>query len=358
MSGLFGSSASATATNTVGDLKQDVQLNNGPEDTISDVAFNPTPTDPKDFLAVSSWDKKVRIYEILGNGQGEGRHLYEHDGPVFSCDFFKDGQKVVSGGADKQAKVCDLATGQTVQVAQHDAPVRAVRYFEANGQPMVVTGSWDKTIRYWDLRQSTPAATVACQERVYTMDVRNNLLVVGTADRYINVINLAEPTKFYKTIQSPLKWQTRVVSCFTDASGFAIGSIEGRCAIQYVEDKDSSLNFSFKCHRDPTQGNVTNVHAVNDISFHPQHGTFSTAGSDGTFHFWDKDAKHRLKGYPNVGGSITATTFNKTGTIFAYAVGYDWSKGYQGNNPQYPNKVMLHPVQADECKPRPAVKKR
>ena len=30
-----------------------------------------------------------------------------------------------------------------------------------------------------------------------------------------------------------------VVSCFTDSSGFAIGSIEGRCAIQYVEDKDS-----------------------------------------------------------------------------------------------------------------------
>lgn len=132
-----------------------------------------------------------------------------------------------------------MATGQTVQVAQHEAPVRCVRYFEANGTPMVVTGSWDKTIKYWDLRQSSPAASVTCQERVYTMDVRNNLLVVGTADRYINVINLADPGKFYKTLQSPLKWQTRVVSSFTDSAGFAIGSIEGRCAIQYVDDKDS-----------------------------------------------------------------------------------------------------------------------
>ena len=69
--------------------------------------------------------------------------------------------------------------------------------------------------------------------------MKKNLLVVGTADRYINVINLTEPQKFYKTLQSPLKWQTRVVSCFTDATGFAVGSIEGRCAIQYVEEKDA-----------------------------------------------------------------------------------------------------------------------
>jgi len=105
---------------------------------------------------------------------------------------------------------------------------------------MLVTGSWDKTVKYWDLRQSTPVATLQCQERVYTMDIRNDqLLVIGTADRYINIVNLNNPTAFYKTLQSPLKWQTRVVTCFTDGTGFAVGSIEGRCAIQYVEDKDS-----------------------------------------------------------------------------------------------------------------------
>lgn len=91
MAGLFGTTAqsSTLASNTVGDLSKDVALDNPPEDTITDLAFNPTPTDPKDFLAVSSWDKKVRIYEILPTGQGQGRHLYEHDGPIFSVDFFK-----------------------------------------------------------------------------------------------------------------------------------------------------------------------------------------------------------------------------------------------------------------------------
>ncbi|KAG6003746.1 RNA export factor gle2 [Claviceps maximensis] len=363
MSGLFGTSSASSTTssatpNTVGDLKSDVALSNPPTDTISDLSFSPAPNGP-DFLAVSSWDNKVRVYEIDQNGQSQGRHVYEHSQPVLSCDFSKDGTKLASAGADKNVKVCDLASQQDIIIGTHDQPVRACKFFESGGSHMIASGSWDKTIKYWDLRQQgQAAATVSCQERVYTMDVRDNLCVVGTADRYINVIDLRNPSKFYKTLQSPLKWQTRVVGCFADSAGFAIGSIEGRCAIQYVEEKDSSSNFSFKCHRDPVVNNTVNVHAVNDISFHPVHGTFSTAGSDGTFHFWDKDAKHRLKGYPNVGGSITATTFSKTGDIFAYAVGYDWSKGYQHNTQSYPIKVMLHPVTNDECKPRPSLKKR
>ncbi|KZF25703.1 WD40 repeat-like protein [Xylona heveae TC161] len=362
MSGLFGAAAtSAAASNpTQGDLSKDVALNNPPEDSISELSFSPQ----TEHLAVASWDKKVRIYEISPTGQSEGKALFEHEAPVLSCCWSKDGGKVVGAGADKAARLLDLASGSTSpqQVAAHEQPIRTVRFIEApgSGSPMLVTGSWDKTVKYWDLRQSNPVATLQCQERVYTMDVKDRLLVIGTADRYINVVNLNDPTKFYKTMQSPLKWQTRVVSCFNDATGFAVGSIEGRCAIQYVEDKDSNSNFSFKCHRQTPAGqtSTTNVYSVNSINFHPVHGTFSTSGSDGTFHFWDKDAKHRLKGYPEVGGTISATAFNRTGSIFAYAVSYDWSKGYAFNTPNSPNKIMLHSVNGDECKPRAGTKKR
>lgn len=137
----------------------------------------------------------------------------------------------------------DLGSNSTTaqQVAAHEAPIRCSQFVDAgSGSPILVTGGWDKKVKYWDLRSSNPIATLDCQERIYALDAKSKLMVIGTADRYINIVDLNNPQKFFKTMQSPLKWQTRCVTCFTDATGFAIGSIEGRCAIQYVDEKDSA----------------------------------------------------------------------------------------------------------------------
>ncbi|KAI4725837.1 WD40 repeat-like protein [Aureobasidium sp. EXF-10728] len=361
MAGLFGSAASAattSATATQGSIANDVTLNQSPSDGIQDLSFSPV----SGHLSVASWDNKVYIYEVQSNGANEGKTQIDLKAPALSTCWSKDGRQVFGAGANNQVIMMDLGNGggTTQTVAAHDQPIKCVESINAGGQQMIVTGSWDKTIKYWDCRQQNPIASVQCKDRVYAMDTRDQLLVVATADRWVEIFNLNQPGTAYKQIQSPLKWQTRTVSCFADATGFAIGSIEGRCAIQYVEEKDSSSNFSFKCHRQnsPNQRDVSNVYSVNSISFHPVHGTFSTAGSDGTFHFWDKDAKHRLKGYPEVGGSISCTDFNHDGSIFAYAVSYDWHQGYAAKTPNYPNKVMLHGISGDECKPRPNAKKR
>jgi mRNA export factor len=153
----------------------------------------------------------------------------------------QDGRQVFGAGANNQAMMLDLGNGGTTPqtVAAHDAPIKCIESISVGGQNMIVTGSWDKTIKYWDCRQQTPVASVQCKERVYAMDTRDQLLVVATADRWVEIFNLNQPATAYKQIQSPLKWQTRTISCFADATGFAIGSIEGRCAIQYVEEKDS-----------------------------------------------------------------------------------------------------------------------
>jgi len=301
-------------------------------------------------LCATSWDNQVRVWEVTCNQTTKNsvpKAQSSHDGPVLCCNWSTDGSKIFSAGCDSKAKCWDLNSNQSVQVAAHSAPIKACFWVE---QPqMLVTGSWDKTIRYWDLRSNNPVLTVTLPERCYSMDIVYPLAVVATAEKHIIIYNLQNPAVEYKRISTPLKHQTRVVACFPSKTGFAVGSIEGRVAIQHVEEKDSADNFAFKCHRENTD-----LYAVNNIAFHPTYGTFATAGSDGTYNFWDKDSKQRLKQFAKGPQPIPCASFNYDGSIYAYASSYDWSKGADTYNPSTSkNSILLHSVSDLEIKPRP-----
>jgi mRNA export factor len=270
--------------------------------------------------------------------------MQAHNGPVLCADFSGDGQTVFSGSCDNTVKAWSLASNQTQTIAQHQAPVKSV--FCVNEMNAVVTGSWDKTMKYWDIRAPKEQSSVALPERVYAMDVRYPLAVVGTAERHLLIYDLRKHQQPFRTLVSPLKMQTRCVATFMNSTGFAVGSIEGRVAIQHIDDKEASKNFAFKCHRINQE-----VYAVNNIAFH-KYGTFATAGSDGIYTFWDKDSKQRLKIFQRNTNPITCAAFHKDGLIYAYAVSYDWSKGHEHHDKSKPNKIYLHPVTDAEIKPK------
>lgn len=51
-----------------------------------------------------------------------------------------------------------------------------------------------------------------------------------------------------------------------------------------------------------------------------------------------------------------SSSYNRTGGILAYAVAYDWGKGYTGMTLDHPNKVLLHVCKDEEIKKRPKFK--
>jgi len=289
------------------------------------------------------------LYQVGDNGVATPKAGTSHQAPVLCTCWSSDGQLVFSGGCDNVVKMWSPAQNQSVVLGQHNAPVKEV--FWADPIKLVVSGSWDKTLKYWDPRQpgKQPAGSVDVGERVYAMDLKGQLLVVGTADRKLHIYDVKNPQRPYRVDESPLRFQTRVISCFPDCTGFAVGSIEGRCGIQYVNERDKARNFAFKCHRQQE----TQVYAVNAISFHPRWGTFATAGSDGVYTFWDKDSKQRLKMFNKYDAPITCAAFNSNGNIFAYAVGYDWSKGMEYYNRMRTVQIWLHAVQDAEIRSRP-----
>ena len=88
MSGLFGGAtvaASNAATATQGSITNDIPINNPPEDSIQDLSWSPQ----SNHLSVASWDNKVRIYEINGEGQSAGKALIDLGAPALSTCWSK-----------------------------------------------------------------------------------------------------------------------------------------------------------------------------------------------------------------------------------------------------------------------------
>ncbi|XP_003380588.1 mRNA export factor [Trichinella spiralis] len=363
----FAAAAALSSSAGAHNPNKDFEVVQPPDDTVQALKFSP-PALAQNFLVSGSWDNVLRVWEVKQDGSTEPKAEQRIQGPVMQVDWsdvkhssfcnIRDGTKIFVASADRQVRVWDVSSNQMATIGQHDQTVSTCNWVHSPTYSCLITGSWDKTVKFWDMRTpNTPAGVVSMPERVYFVDVLYPMGVACLANREIKIYKLDGQPVEVKSMESPLKYQTRSVSIFKDKTngapvGYAVGSLEGRVAIQYVETVDPKANFTFKCHRSPELVNgFQEIYSVNDIAFHPQHGTLATVGSDGRYSFWDKDARTKLKMSEKLQNSITRCCFNKTGDIFAYAVGYDWSKGHEFHNPQTKNYIFLHAC-FEDLKPR------
>ncbi|GFO41968.1 mitotic checkpoint protein bub3 [Plakobranchus ocellatus] len=194
------------------------KLSNMPSDGISAVKFGPNSSQ---FLLVSSWDESVRLYDVVSDSQ---RFKYTHSAPVLDCCFY-DAVHSFSGGLDKTLKMYDFNTSTDQVVGTHTAPIRCVEY--APDVNMVITGSWDSTIKLWDPRGPSAVGTFPQPNKVYTMSVCGESLIVGTAGRRVLVWDLRNMGYVQQRRESNLKYQTRCIRSFPNKQGYVLSSIEG-----------------------------------------------------------------------------------------------------------------------------------
>ncbi|CAI7927391.1 unnamed protein product [Closterium sp. NIES-54] len=228
-------------------------------------------------------DKQAKMWPLMSGGAASTVGV--HDAPICKMAWIAEMSLLVTASWDKTIKcVRGLRWGLVIEstVGVHDAHISKMAWIAE--MSLLLTASRDKTIKYWDTRQATPAHTPALPEQPYGLSVRHPLMVVATvdayvphtpllpppcpplpsgetmeeacgcsrstpswwlvatADRHIIVYNLASPQVISQVI-SPLKYQTRCVPTFPDRSGYLVGSIEGRVAVQHVEENQQPLPF-------------------------------------------------------------------------------------------------------------------
>ena len=73
-------------------------------------------------------------------------------------------------------------------MGRHDAPVKCVEWLP--GRALLATGSWDGSLRLWDLRSAAQVARVALPGKAYSMSACDTRLVVATSGRHVDIFDL------------------------------------------------------------------------------------------------------------------------------------------------------------------------
>ncbi|EKM75034.1 hypothetical protein AGABI1DRAFT_116607 [Agaricus bisporus var. burnettii JB137-S8] len=319
-----------------------------PFDSVSALHFAPS---SPDRLLVSSWDTTVRYYDTSDTAP-ELKAKFDHRAAVLACAFSDDAHGY-SGGLDTSVRELDLSTEKITNLGQHADTISSMSW--SNSQNCLITGSWDRTLRFWDPRlaqTSSQTQSHSTPERIYHLDLIDTTLVIAMASRLFHIYDLRNMSSPTQQRESSLKYMTRSLACMPDGQGYATASTEGRIAVEYFDPSPTSQEkkYAFKCHRQ-TVDDVDRVWPVNALAFHPVYNTFASAGSDGTVSIWDHKVKKRLRQYPKLNTPLSAIAFNKEGTKLAMGVSYTWDDGERGLKTAQQPMIVIRKL-GDEVKPK------
>jgi WD40 repeat protein/serine/threonine protein kinase len=197
-----------------------------------------------------------------------------HDGPLESVAFSRDGRRIVSGSADRTARVWDVATGHELLRIQHNDCVRAVelspdgkRILSACSDGMVTVWDAEKGAKVIDLVGHNPRLRSA----VFSPD-GGRILLAG-ADSMISIWDAqsGEPVRsWYGHDGTVLR---------------AVFSADAKCVVSCGQDK---------CVRiwDAASGNEVKTlrgheHHVRSVAINPEHTQIASASTDETIKLWD-----------------------------------------------------------------------
>eukprot|EP00986_Skeletonema_menzelii_P001472 scaffold387_cov136-Skeletonema_menzelii.AAC.15 len=368
-----------------------IALPNPPNDGITSLQYidKTNSSSSQQLLASTSWDGALRLHDTSTK-----THVTTHVmecGPLLSMTSPSSSSKVFTGGIDGSVRQFDIETSTASLIGMHGANSSGSSSDDVNkklacsalsaihdSSSLIASAGWDAKFHLWDVRCSTnnkhqPVITLDLPGKAFGMDTSldGSKVVVATSGRkncFIDVRsssllavtntdkeNSQQPPIANMILQrdSSLKYQTRCIKFFPSTQGIAIGSIEGRVAIEYlteigISNPDNKKKYAFKCHR----VNDT-IYPVNDIAFHPIYGTFATGGADGTVVTWDGNSKKKLASLAKLPTSIACLAFNRDGTELAMASSYTFEEG-ERDHPR--EEIYVREILEAEVKPKVVAK--
>lgn len=147
------------------------------------------------FALSSSWDGTIRLWNL--KTATTRKCLMGHNRDVLSVAFSPDNRQIASGSMDKDIKIWNIhgVCKFTVDNNKHNDWVSCVRYYHDKNHPIVVSASWDKTIKVWDNTSMQLKHTfVGHKAQITTIDLayNTNFIASGGKDGKVHIWNLID----------------------------------------------------------------------------------------------------------------------------------------------------------------------
>lgn len=238
------------------------------------------------YILTGSTDRTIRLFNPSRAAlvQSYAAHGYE----VLDISVSDDNARFVSGGGDKTVFLWDVATATTLRrFTGHAGRVEAVA-FGGEGASVVVSGSYDSTVRLWDAKSQSakPLMTLSeARDSVSSVRVVEHEVHAGSIDGRVRVYDIRMGQVFVDVIGHSVT--SLAVTRQNDS--MLVSSLDS--TIRLVDKSDGKLLQAFRAEGyTNTSYRIRSTLGMND-------SVIVSGSEDGQIFVWDLlegDVKHRL----------------------------------------------------------------
>lgn len=366
-----------------------------PKDTPEVLKFSPK---MNEVFAVGSWDRTVRIYQIVPASKQINQQLsINMDFPIIDMDWSQDGQSlfVATGHSTSNISKLSLASAQSApQPLDHLPNIIGLRAAVFGTSEGFVAVSFSGEVLVW-VQGAGPGGAPAklkislqFKPTAFDIDSKYQIIIVANREKYQFITfndlqnNPTASPKIHALDFSP-KGLSAVAIRHAPVGGVQtvpnsneiwvvfIGH-DGR--VRYAElqspsgaisQLSKSRHIIFKPHTDSTKPSVCLY--VASQGFHPScRNSMTTSASDGSFTFWDTlnrvpTTNYKLPSSQGIGGSnksegatICCHDYSINGQYLAGGIGYAWNRGVWGTNEvSTPPSIFVHGIIDEDVREKP-----
>lgn len=314
-------------------------------DALSRVQFAPQSNN----LLISSWDSKLRLYDVDSS-------LLRLEVPapsqaaLLDCCFQTE-SVAFTAASDGSIIRYDLHSGTNDAIGNHQDIAACVGYSIETCQ--VISAGLDKKVMSWDVRLANPLTlfrNLDAEIESISVSGFDLMVAVGAA---VNIYDLRNFERAVDLKESSMDVGIRCVASTSYTRGYAIGSIDGRVAVEISNPLNlNSIRYTFRCHPKTKDGKAHLV-SVNDIAFNPlMGGTFVTGDNEGYVTAWDAQSKRKVHEFPRYPNSVASLSYNHVGQLLAVASSYTYQ---EANETEVPPQIFIQKMDGSDIVYSPEV---